>query len=111
MKNEDKKYLIGLLVGAMAGIVDVIPMIIMDLTWDANLSAFSLWVVTGFLTAATNLKMLPAWKGLLVAFLVLTPCAILIGWKEPVSLLPILGMTAILGTLQGWLIGRLERKS
>lgn len=106
MSNENKKYLIGILVGVMAGIVDVIPMFIMDLTWDANLSAFSMWVVVGFLTAATNLKMFPALKGVLVAFLVLTPCAILIGWKEPASLLPILGMTAILGALLGWAIER-----
>jgi len=32
------------------------------------------------------------------------PCAILIGWKEPKSLIPILAMTIVLGGLLGWMI-------
>ena len=33
-----KKILIGLGIGAIIGIIDVIPMIIQNLTWDANIS-------------------------------------------------------------------------
>jgi hypothetical protein len=33
----------------IAGVIDVIPMVVQNLTWDANLSAFAHWVVTGFL--------------------------------------------------------------
>jgi hypothetical protein len=36
-----KKNLIGIGIGAIAGIIDVIPMIFMKLTWDANFSALS----------------------------------------------------------------------
>jgi len=42
----------------------------------------------------------------LTAFLVLLPTAILIGWKEPVSLIPIAIMTTILGGLLGFLINK-----
>ena len=41
------KILVGALFGAVAGIIDVIPMIMQSLTWDANLSAFALWVISG----------------------------------------------------------------
>lgn len=37
-----KKIKIGLLLGLVAGIIDVISMIIQDLTWDANISAFTI---------------------------------------------------------------------
>ena len=37
-----KKQVTGIILGIIAGILDVIPMIIQDLTWDANLSAFAL---------------------------------------------------------------------
>ena len=102
-----KTIIIGLILGIAAGIIDVIPMIIKKLTWDANISAFLMWVIVGFLIATTNLNMNPILKGILIAFLVLTPCAVLIGWKEPKSLIPIFVMTLILGGLLGLLIPRL----
>lgn len=97
-----KKYIIGIILGSIAGIIDVIPMIIQNLTWDANISAFSMWIVVGFLIAAVDLKINSIIKGILIAFLVLLPSAILIGWKEPVSLIPITIMTVILGALLGF---------
>ncbi len=108
IKNKTMKTIIfGILLGIAAGIIDVIPMIIKKLTWDANISAFVMWVIVGFLIATTDLNMNPILKGILIAFLVLTPCAVLIGWKEPKSLIPIFVMTLILGGLLGFLIPRL----
>lgn len=94
----------GVLAGVIAGIIDVIPMILQKLTWDANLAAFSMWVVVGFLISVTNIKIHAVLKGILMAFLVLLPSAILIGWKEPLSLIPILVMTTILGGALGFSI-------
>ncbi len=94
----------GILLGIVAGIIDVIPMIIKKLTWDANISAFTMWVVVGLFIAAIELNIQPIVEGILIALLTLLPCAILIGWKEPKSLLPILSMTILLGGLLGWII-------
>lgn len=102
-----RTILIGIFLGIAAGIIDVIPMIIKKLTWDANISAFLMWVIVGFFIATIDLNMNPILKGILIALLVLAPCAILIGWKEPKSLIPILSMTLILGGLLGFLIPRL----
>ena len=97
-----KKIFVGIALGALAGIIDVVPMIMQNLTWDANLSAFAMWVVVGFLLSVIDLKIPPVIKGILVAFLVLLPTAILIGWKEPHSLIPIGIMTVVLGGLLGF---------
>jgi hypothetical protein len=105
-----RKTRIGLLVGFFAGLIDIVPMIIQKLTWDANLSALAMWIIAGFLTARTDLKINSIVKGILIAFLVLFPSAILIGWKEPISLLPISVMTILLGGLQGFIIPRLINK-
>ena len=99
--------IIGILLGIVAGIIDVIPMIIKKLTWDANISAFAMWVVVGFFIAAIDLNIQPIVEGILIALLTLLPCAILIGWKEPKSLIPILAMTIVLGGLLGWLIPKI----
>ncbi|MBN2058366.1 MAG: hypothetical protein JW782_06190 [Candidatus Saganbacteria bacterium] len=101
-----KRIYFGLLIGALAGIIDVIPMLLQKLSWDANLSAFSMWVVVGFLVSTIKIKLNAILKGILVAFLVLLPCAIIIGAQEPASLFPIGVMTLILGSGVGFIIGR-----
>ena len=102
------KKLIGILFGVAAGIIDVIPMIVQDMTWDANLSAFTMWVVIGFFIASVELKMNPIIKGIVISFLVLLPLAIIIGWNEPATLIPITLMTVILGGFLGYGIGKVK---
>jgi hypothetical protein len=101
-----KNIITGISLGTIAGIIDVIPMVIQKLTWDANISAFLMWVVIGFILSVTELKINSILKGILMSYLVLLPAAILIGWKEPVSLVPILIMTTILGGALGYLFHR-----
>jgi hypothetical protein len=98
------KPLIGVLFGAAAGLIDIIPMVMMKLPVSADLSAFSLWVVTGLLIAVSELKFNSAVKGLVVALLVFLPNAFLIGQNNIADLLPPLIMTIILGSLLGFLI-------
>ncbi len=104
------KIVIGIIAGAVAGIIDVIPMMLQKLSWDANISAFSMWVICGFLIAIVDLKIHPVIKGILISFLILTPSAILIGWKEPFSLIPIGIMTLILGSLLGFIINKIKEQ-
>ena len=93
-----------LLLGILTGVIDVIPMLMQGLSWDANLSAFSLWVVTGYLIATSTIDTTPAVKGIIIAFLVLLPNAFIIGWHQPMSLIPIVIMTLFLGALLGYSI-------
>ena len=104
----NRNILIGIGLGAVAGIIDVIPMIIQNLSWDANISAFLMWVIIGFILSVTELKMNAILKGILFSYLVLLPAAILIGWNEPASLLPIVIMTTILGGILGFAISRIK---
>jgi len=104
-----KKITTGLLIGAIAGGIDLVPMLLQKLTWDANLSAFFLWVVTGFMVATSNLKINAALKGAVMALLCLLPGSFIIGWKEPLSLIPILIMTIVLGSLVGFIFHKLIR--
>ncbi len=105
-----KRIIIGVLMGLVAGIIDVVPMILQNLTWDANISAFTMWIVVGFLIATIDLKINQILKGILTAFLVILPTAILIGWKEPASLLPIAIMTIALGGVLGFSINKILDK-
>lgn len=107
MKNK----LLGAGFGAVAGIIDVIPMIIQKLTWDANLSAFSMWVIVGLIISSIDFKFHSIIKGILISFMILLPSAILIAWKEPFSMLPISIMTIILGGGLGFFIDKFKDKA
>lgn len=105
-----KKQNVGILVGLGAAVLDTTPMIIQGLPWSATISAFVTWVVIGFFIATTNLKLPSALKGIVIALLILTSSAPLIGAEDyKVLLLPILPTTIVLGALSGWLIERLSK--
>ncbi len=103
MKNN---IILGLLLGIVAGVIDVIPMVLQGLTWNANLSAFFFWVVSGFMLSTSNLKLQPILKGIVISFLCLFPSLFIIGWGDPTSLIPIGIMTLILGALLGFAYNR-----
>jgi hypothetical protein len=105
-----KRIIIGLIIGLIAGIIDVVPMLINKLPIDANLSAFSMWVICGFLISVVSINLHPIVKGIIISFLVLTPCLILIAWKEPLSLIPVSIMTLLLGSALGYSIEKLSSK-
>ena len=78
-----------------------------NLTWDANISVFTMDSCRFLIVIDLNINSI---KGILTAFLVLLPSAILIGCKEPVSLIPIIIMTTILGGLLGFSINKILTK-
>ncbi len=72
------------------------------------MSAFFHWVVAGFIISTSSLKLSPALKGLVISLLLLIPVGILIGWNNPVSLIPMFIMTVILGSLLGYFIEKYD---
>jgi hypothetical protein len=105
----NNKIIIGVVIGVIAGILDVIPMLIQKLTWDANLSAFFLWVVVGFIIATSNLKLPAIIKGIVIGFVCLLPSVFIVGWNNPLNLIPIFIMTLILGGLVGFAFHKLVK--
>lgn len=99
-----EKIKMGIVLGVIAGVVDVIPMILQKLSWDANLSAFLFWVVCGVLISISEIKIKGALKGIVISYMMLLPLAVIVGRQEPKSLIPMCIMTLILGSLIGWII-------
>ncbi len=102
------KLLKYLMVGILLGIIDVIPMIFMKLTWDANISAFSMWIIISFILFYNNLIIHQIIKSIIISFLVLLPNAILIGWNNPINLIPVIIMTLLLSTIMGFFTGKIN---
>jgi hypothetical protein len=102
-----KKIIFGIGLGIIAGLIDLTPMILQDLPWNANLSAFTMWLVIGFLVSVSDLKINEILKSILIAFLVLLPSLFIIGVQNPISLIPILVMTLLLSSMLGFAYGKI----
>ena len=100
------RLLISVLIGVIAGVVDVLPMLAQKLSKHACLSAFVHWIVLGVLISYVQLPM-PAWaNGVVIAVLACLPVAILVSEKDPKSLVPILFMSVVLGAAVGFATAR-----
>ena len=105
-----KKVVIGIGLGTLAGLVDIVLMLVQNLPVNACLSAFSLWVITGLFVAIMPSKLHPSLKAIFIALLILLPSAFLIGWEKPATLIPIVIVTLILGTLLGLFYRRFTKE-
>jgi len=102
----NRNILIGLIFGIIAGILDVIPMIVQNLPINADLSAFFMWVIVGILISVSEFKINKFIKGMIISLMVLLPNLFIIGWDKPASLIPIIIMTIILGCFLGYAIDK-----
>ncbi len=107
--KRSKKAFIGILLGAVVGVVDVLPMVIQRLAWNTNLSAFFHWIIVGFFIATGDLKIKGFLKGLLVSVITLIPIAFLVWWNDVSSIFPMCVSTIVFGVILGYLIDKYEK--
>lgn len=101
-----RKLIISLIIGVIAGIIDVLPMIAQHLAWNANLSAFLHWVCLGVIIAYVDFRIKGWLKGLILAEITAIPFVLIAGVD---TVLPILGMSALLGILVGYFTEKFAR--
>lgn len=91
------EILIALIIGIIAGLIDIIPMLIMKLNKFANLSAFTHWVVLGLIIPFVDWDIVPWLKGLILGELSAIPVILMILQNDKKSVYPIVIMSALLG--------------
>lgn len=95
------RILLSLVLGAAAGIVDIIPMFLQKLDKYSITSAFIQWILLGFVITFIDFGVDGWLKGLIMAVLLSLPVLILVIKSDPKSALPILVMSAVLGSVVG----------
>ena len=98
---EMNDILIALTIGIIAGIIDVIPMIIQKMEKAANLSAFFHWLVLGLIIPFVSWNIAPWLKGLIIAEISAIPVLFMVATDDKKAILPITIMSAILGIAVG----------
>ena len=101
-----KVFLLTLATGLVFGLIDILPMIKMNLDRSAILSAFIFYLIIPFIIYNTNLFGMPWWlKGGVITLLLALPVIILVAKEGLGAAVPIIAMSIILGTLIG-VVGR-----
>ena len=89
-------------IGVIAGIIDIVPMIIQKLEKSATISAFVHWVVLGLIIPYVDWDMLPWLKGSIIALLTAIPIMIIVYPQDKKAIIPITIFSIILGAGVGF---------
>jgi hypothetical protein len=86
------------MIGIVAGIIDVLPMIAQKMNWVANLSAFMQWLALGLVIPYVDWPLVAPWlKGAIIALLFAIPILLIVGAEDKKALMPITIMSLLLG--------------
>jgi hypothetical protein len=97
-----KTFLLTLLVGAVFGVIDVLPMIKMKLDKHSIVSAYVFYLIAPFIIYNTSLFGMPWWlSGGVITLLLALPVVILVAKNGLKTAMPIAMMSVVLGTLIG----------
>lgn len=97
-----KEFLLTLLIGVVAGVIDVLPMIKMKLDKYSVTSAFVHYLITPFIIFNTALFGMAWWlKGGVINLLLAIPVIILAAKDDKSSVPPMIVMSIVLGTVIG----------
>lgn len=95
------RFLIGFVVGALAGVADVVPMLMARSSKTDILSAFTHWLFLGLILAHLSTPF-PKWlEGMVVSLLAAIPVIILVAPRDAKAIVPMLASSTVLGLLSG----------
>lgn len=97
-----------LLLGLAAGIIEVIPMVFRELPWHTDLAMLIHWLCLGVIITYARFSTLSNWaSGATIALLTAIPIATLNFPHDPLSVIPIIVFSGVLGGLLGYTSDRL----
>lgn len=89
--------LIMFLLGLVAAVIDVTPMLIQKLDRSACVSAALHWIVLGFVIPSVEWSMLPWLKGVVLSLMLLLPVATLVFAQDKKAIIPMTVFSILLG--------------
>jgi hypothetical protein len=95
--NQMNSILIAIVIGLVAGLIDITPMIIMKLEKVANISAFVHYFVLGLIIPFVSWDIAPWIKGIIISFLSALPIMIIVYPKDKKAIIPMMIFAIIIG--------------
>jgi len=90
-------FLIAIIIGLVAGLIDVTPMLLMKLEKSASVSAFAHYFALGLIIPFVGWEIAPWIKGIVIALLTAIPTMIIVFPKDKKAIIPMIVFSMILG--------------
>lgn len=90
-------FVIAAIIGLIAGLIDVIPMLIRKLDKRDSISAFIHYFALGLIIPFVNWEMTPWIKGIIIALLTSIPIMIIVYPKDKKAIIPMILFSLTLG--------------
>ena len=90
-------FLIAVLIGIIAGLIDIIPMIIQKLNKRDSISAFLHYFALGLIIPFVNFGIAPWITGIVIAILTSIPIMIIVYPRDKKAIIPMIIFSLILG--------------
>ncbi len=103
------KMIIVLGIGFIAGVLDLIPLVMVNAPLFNMLSIVSFWLVTAYIVSISKIVQNKTINGLLISVLLMVPMALAVSATNPKDFLPMFFMAIVLGPLVGFCIGKLVK--
>ncbi len=104
-----KKTITALIIGLVAGLLDLIPLVMVGAPLLNMMSILMFWVVTSYFVANVKLINNNPLNGLVLSTVNMLPLVMVIYTINPKDFLPMLSMALVLGPLVGYLNGRFNQ--
>jgi len=96
-----------LIVGLIAGALDLIPLILVDAPLYNMLSIMAFWLVATYMISSTTLSRNSLVNGLAISVLLMFPMALAVSATNQKDFFPMMLMAVVLGPIVGYAIGKL----
>jgi hypothetical protein len=90
-------FLIAVIIGLVAGLIDVIPMIIQKLDKTSCISAFVHYFILGLVIPYVNWDLDPWFKGMIISLMMALPVMVIVYPKDKKAIIPMIIFALILG--------------
>jgi hypothetical protein len=101
-----RNALVIVIVGLAAGLLDLIPLVMVNAPLLNMVAIMVFWLVAVFFMAKVTLFRNPLLNGLTVAILIMLPVVMTVYTVNPKDFIPMLSMAVILGPLSGFAVSR-----
>jgi len=99
-----------IIIGLIAGALDLIPLFLVDAPLYNMLSIIAFWLVTTFIISKTIVSNNSILNGLVLSMLLMFPMALAVSATNPKDFFPMMLMSILLGPAVGYTLSRVLNK-
>lgn len=101
-----RKILKILIIGLIAGALDLIPLLFVSAPLFNMLSIVAFWLVTTYIILIAKITKNSILNGLILSILLMIPMALAVSATNPKDFVPMMSMAVLLGPIVGYAIGK-----